>query len=199
MEEYLNEIFSISRTKTPKFPLFIDIRPDKTSNLSKIPHNNFQDVLADKIETNVDQSKTTSTADSAKKFATSQALIQTSLIQQGNKHLTHNTLAKAEFIGDKQNFESVKDPNYVNYAAAFQAGFNASSIEDLKRKKKASTANSETDAPEDDDADTAKSPIEGLTYTHNFNLFGKLSELNPFKKMTFQIIHYSLTPLYMTY
>ena len=45
-------------------------------------------------------------------------------------------LANAEFIGSKQNFEGINNPAYINYAAAFQAGFNSNTINDIKKKKK---------------------------------------------------------------
>jgi len=163
--------------KPPKFPLFIDLRPDKTTDLTKTEHNNFKNVLVDKIETTDPKQQTQTAKATSESLAISQALVQTSLIQQGTKHLAHGTLANTEFIGKSQNFEGVNNPNYVNYAAAFQAGFNSSSVEDLKRRKKTTEATTT-----DDTTETSENDSEGLTYTHNLNLFNKLSEINPFKK-----------------
>ena len=35
--------------KPPKFPLIIDVRPTKTSNLNQVKHNQFQDILSNKM------------------------------------------------------------------------------------------------------------------------------------------------------
>ena len=168
--------------KPPKFPLFIDLRPNKNSDITKTEHDNFKNVLVEKIEGD-EQQKQVTTKPTAESKAVSQALLQTSLIQQGAKHLPHHLLSKTEFIGNSQNFEKVKDPSYINYAAAFQAGFHASSVEDIKRRKKITDEQDLDETAEDSDKEIAS---EGLTYTHNLNLFNKLSEINPFKKGDFQ-------------
>jgi hypothetical protein len=67
--------------KPPKFPLFIDLRPNKNSDITKTEHDNFKNVLVEKIEGD-EQQKQVTTKPTAESKAVSQALLQTSLIQQ---------------------------------------------------------------------------------------------------------------------
>jgi hypothetical protein len=122
--------------KPPRFPLFIDLRPTKTANIDT-ENRNFNDILDQKSNQNPEQKNTESQNQTKQtQINLAHSLLQTSLIHQGAKQLPHHVLANAEFIGKKQNFEGINNPSYINYAAAFQAGFNSTSINKIKKKKK---------------------------------------------------------------
>ncbi|MBH38391.1 hypothetical protein CL658_05100 [bacterium] len=171
--------------KPPRFPLFIDLRPTKTANIDT-ENRNFNDILDQKSNQNPEQKNTESQNQTKQtQINLAHSLLQTSLIHQGAKQLPHHVLANAEFIGKKQNFEGINNPSYINYAAAFQAGFNATSINDIKKKKKElqdPTKESE-ESEESEESSDNNTPASDLTYAHNLNLFKKLDDINPFKKM----------------
>ena len=172
----------LQEPKPPRFPLFIDLRPSKTVNIKTL-NTKFNDILDQKSNQN-EQSQNKDSQQTNKQqnqtLKTAHSLLQMSMIQQGVKQLPHNMLANTEFIGQKQNFEGINNPSYINYAAAFQAGFNANSINDIKKKKK--ELQDPTKAESENENDTE--PIANdLTYAHNLNLFKKLDDINPFKKL----------------
>ncbi|MBI59723.1 hypothetical protein CL657_00730 [bacterium] len=170
--------------KPPRFHLFIDLRPSKSAEIKK-EMSNFNDILDKKSnkETQSKQNNTSSQSNTNQsQTQLAHSLLQTSMIQQGAKHLSHHMLANAEFVGNKQNFEGINNPAYINYAAAFQAGFNATSIDDIKKKKK-HLQEAPSDSSEDSDSTEDNHSMKNLTYTHNLNLFKQLDDINPFKKM----------------
>jgi hypothetical protein len=160
--------------KPPRMPLIITPTPDKISDLKKID-NNFNDVLADNIDSNQELKPDKKTSKSTK-IAVAHSTLQTSIIQQGVKHIEHAKIAQIEQLGEKQNAERVGEKNYINYAAAFQAGLSSSTIDDIKRKKK-----QYEDTPIDEEKDD-ENPAKGLSYTHNLSLYKKITEFNPYKK-----------------
>lgn len=160
--------------KPPRMPLIITPTPDKISDLKKID-TNFNDVLADNIDSNQDSKPDTKTSKS-QKLAVAHSTLQTSIIQQGIKHIEHSKIAQIEQLGQKNNSERVGEKNYINYAAAFQAGLSSSTVDDIKRKKK-----EYEEAPIDEEKDD-DNPAKGLSYTHNLSLYKKITEFNPYKK-----------------
>ena len=168
--------------KPPRLPLMITPMPDKLSELSKVD-SSFNDVLADNLDTQQDTTKNTTTTKS-QKIAVAHSTLQTSIIQQGIKHIEHAKIAQIEQLGQKNNSERVGEKNYINYAAAFQAGLSSSTVDDIKRKKK-----EYEEIPIDEDEDE-ENPAKGLSYTHNLSLYKKISEFNPFKKQ--DTVNYNL-------
>lgn len=122
--------------KPPKMALRIDGRPEKNVQLSRIDES-FEDVLAKKTDdpSVTGQEKPHRPSQQQQKLAAAYSTLQTSLIQQGSKYMPHANLAQTEFIQSTQNFETVKDPHYVNYATALQAGLNTETIDNIRRKK----------------------------------------------------------------
>ena len=171
----------LQEPKPPRFPLFIDLRPSKNVNIKTL-NTKFNDILDQKSNQN-EQSHNKDSQQTNKQqnqtLKTAHSLLQMSMIQQGVKQLPHNMLANTEFIGQKQNFEGINNPSYINYAAAFQAGFNANSINDIKKKKKELQDPTKSESENEDDTEPFSSD---LTYAHNLNLFKKLDDINPFKK-----------------
>ena len=172
----------LQEPKPPRFPLFIDLRPSKNVNIQTL-NTKFNDILDQKSNQN-EQSHNKDSQQPNKQqnqtLKTAHSLLQMSMIQQGVKQLPHNMLANTEFIGQKQNFEGINNPSYINYAAAFQAGFNTNSINDIKKKKKELQDPTKAESENEDDTEPFASD---LTYAHNLNLFKKLDDINPFKKL----------------
>jgi hypothetical protein len=160
--------------KPPRLPLMITPIPDKIADLSKAK-STFNDVLADNLDTQQQTPKETKTTKS-QKIAIAHTTLQTSIIQQGLKHVDHAKIAQIEQLGQKSNAERVGQKEYINYAAALQAGLSSSTVDDIKRKKK---EYQEAEIDEETDEDN---PAKGLSYTHNLSLYKKITEFNPFKK-----------------
>jgi hypothetical protein len=160
--------------KPPRLPLMITPIPDKIADLSKV-ESTFNDVLADNLDTQQNTPKETKTTKS-QKIAIAHTTLQTSIIQQGLKHVDHANIAKIEQLGQKTNAERVGQKDYINYAAAFQAGLSSSTVDDIKRKKK------EYQEAEIDEETDEENPAKGLSYTHNLSLYKKITEFNPLKK-----------------
>ena len=172
----------LQEPKPPRFPLFIDLRPSKNVNIEKLS-TNFDDILDKKSNQNQNSEQKNNNQTNkpiSPKLKTAHSLLQMSIIHQGVKQLPHHMLANAEFIGSKQNFEGINNPAYINYAAAFQAGFNSNTINDIKKKKKELQDPTHADPENEDDTQAFTTD---LTYAHNLNLFKKLDDINPFKKL----------------
>jgi hypothetical protein len=168
--------------KPPRMPLMITPTPDRISDLSKLD-TNFNDVLADNIDTN-QETKADTKSSKSQKLAVAHSTLQTSIIQQGMKHIEHAKIAQIEQLGQKTNSERVGEKNYINYAAAFQAGISSSTADDIKRKKK-QYEEIPIDEEKDDD-----NPAKGLSYTHNLSLYKNITEFNPYKKQ--DTVNYNL-------
>ena len=152
----------LQEPKPPRFPLFIDLKPEKNSNLNKVD-TTFNDVLSNNLDS--DHKPTEKAPKQAEKIAISHSTLQTSIIQQGIKHLPHSQIAAIEQIGQKQNSERVGESTYINYAAAFQAGFSTTTLDSIKRRKK------QLDQVPLDEQSDPENPSKGTTYSHNLNLF----------------------------
>jgi len=159
--------------KPTVIPFIGDTRPSKGWDFSEYSDKNS---FSNRLNQNMSEFESKNLTRTQKQaFSAMVSTMQMATIKKGLDNFSHGHLSNIEFVADKQNYEKVNKPDYVDYRNYLYTP--------LDKLSKAALQPTEDDDEDDiEETDEEDLPSEGHTISHNLNLYGGFAGFNPFKK-----------------